>query len=305
MRSTKAGGGSAMRRALSSSMRSTLAFGSVAALVVGALAGCGSGDGKTSSTGGGGKTSSTAGLNLVVPGQLTVVALADQQGTSFVGNDGKVQGMAIDLMDAIGQRLGVKVTYRTQAIAGVIPAVSTHQYDTAAAGLLTTPERLRVVNFTQPWFYGQLLVINRKSQQMESNVEALTGKTLGVLSGSAQQKYAQTNFTKTKLKEYPQQPAMAASLLAGQIDAMFLGVVDGGVYLKRYPELTTVMSIASGLPNAFPVAKDRGALQTEMNKAMNALFEDGTYARLFKKWRPNLELPSELVAQHPSLKTAS
>jgi polar amino acid transport system substrate-binding protein len=239
-------------------------------------------------------------LKLITPGELTVVSLADQPGTSFVDSRGEVQGMAIDLMNAIAGKLGLKPTYRTAAIAGVISAVAANQYDTAAAGLAATDERRRSVDFSIPWNYGQLTLIVR-NKLPSNDVAGLKGKTVGVLTGSIQEIYAKANFTGADIKNFQQQPAMVNALFADQIDALFVGSYDGSTYLARYPDLSVGFVSSSEVYNAFPVAKNRPELLTAMNKAMNELFDDGTWLKIYKKWYATIAVPRQLLEQHPKL----
>jgi ABC-type amino acid transport substrate-binding protein len=242
-------------------------------------------------------------LKLIAPGELTVVSLADQPGTSFVDAKGEVQGMAIDLMNAIAGKLGLKPSYRTAAIAGVVSAVAANQYDTAAAGLAATDERRRSVDFSIPWNYGQLTLIVR-NKLPSNDVAGLKGKTVGVLTGSIQEMYAKANFVPAgaEIKNFQQQPAMVNALLANQIDAFFVGSYDGNTYLTRYPELSVPFVSASDVYNAFPVAKNRPELLAAMNKAMTELFQDGTWLKIYKKWYPTIAVPRQLLEQHPNLR---
>lgn len=240
-------------------------------------------------------------LKLITPGELTVVSLADQPGTSFVDAKGELGGMAIDLMNAIAAKLNLKVTYRTAAIAGVISAVAANQYDTAAAGLAATDERRKSVDFSIPWNYGQLTVLV-KNKLPSSDVSALKGKTLGLLTGSVQEIYARANFKETDIKAFQQQPAMVAALLADQIDGIFLGSYDGSTYLGRYPQLSVGLIAGSDVYNAFPVAKTRPEFLAAMNKAMNELFEDGSWLKIYKKWYASVAVPKQLLEQHPKLR---
>jgi polar amino acid transport system substrate-binding protein len=239
-------------------------------------------------------------LKLITPGELTVVALADQPGTSFIDANGQNQGMAIDLMNAISVKLGVKPVYRTAAIAGVISAVAADQYDTAAAGLAVTDERRKSVDFSIAWNYGQLTVLVR-NKLPGNDASALKGKTLGLLTGSVQEVYARANFKETDIKAFQQQPAMINALLANQVDAVFLGSYDGSTYLARYPELSVGLIAGSDVYNAFPVAKTRPEFLAAMNKAMNELFDDGTWLKIYKKWYATIAVPRQLLEQHPKL----
>jgi len=239
-------------------------------------------------------------LKLITPGELTVVALADQPGTSFIDANGQNQGMAIDLMNAISAKLGVKPVYRTAAIAGVISAVAANQYDTAAAGLAATDERRKSVDFSIPWNYGQLTVLVR-NKLPGNDASALKGKTLGLLTGSVQEVYARANFKETDIKAFQQQPAMINALLANQVDAVFLGSYDGSTYLARYPELSVGLIAGSDVYNAFPVAKTRPEFLAALNKVMNELFDDGTWLKIYKKWYATIAVPRQLLEQHPRL----
>ena len=239
-------------------------------------------------------------LKLINPGELTVVALSDQPGTSFIDAKGENQGMAIDLMNAIAAKLGVKPVYRTAAIAGVISAVAGNQYDTAAAGLAVTEERKKSVDFSIAWNYGQLTVLVR-NKLPGNDASALKGKTLGLLTGSVQEVYARANFKETDIKAFQQQPAMINALLANQVDAVFLGSYDGSTYLARYPELSVGLIAGSDVYNAFPVAKTRPEFLAAMNKALNDLFDDGTWLKIYKKWYATVAVPKQLLEQHPKL----
>jgi polar amino acid transport system substrate-binding protein len=242
-------------------------------------------------------------LKLIAPGELTVVSLADQPGTSFVDAKGEVTGMAVDLMSAIAAKLNLKPSYRTAAIAGVISSVAANQYDTAAAGLAVTEERKKFVDFSIPWNYGQLTLIVRN--KLPTNDPAgLKGKTVGVLTGSIQEMYAKANFAPAgaEIKNFQQQPAMVNALLADQIDAFFVGSYDGNTYLTRYPELSVPFVSPSDVYNAFPVAKNRPEFLAAMNKVMTELFEDGTWLKIYKKWYPTIAVPRQLLEQHPKLR---
>lgn len=239
-------------------------------------------------------------LKLITPGELTVVALADQPGTSFIDANGQNQGMAIDLMNAISAKLGVKPVYRTAAIAGVISAVAANQYDTAAAGLAATDERRKSVDFSIAWNYGQLTVLVR-NKLPGNDASALKGKTLGLLTGSVQEVYARANFKETDIKAFQQQPAMINALLANQVDAVFLGSYDGSTYLARYPELSVGLIAGSDVYNAFPVAKTRPEFLAALNKVLNELFDDGTWLKIYKKWYATIAVPKQLLEQHPKL----
>jgi len=98
-------------------------------------------------------------LGLIKSGVLSVAFRADDKPASFL-QDGKATGMYVDLMDEIAKRLNLTTTYVSSDFASLLPSVRNHRYDTAAFGVLVTPEREEVTNFTTAVSYGEAQLIS-------------------------------------------------------------------------------------------------------------------------------------------------
>jgi polar amino acid transport system substrate-binding protein len=57
------------------------------------------------------------------------------------------------------------------------------------------------------------------------------------------------------------------------------------------PDLQVVEQIDTGEEYAFAVSKDNPELLEAINTALEELFQDGTYAEIYKKYFPEQELP--------------
>jgi polar amino acid transport system substrate-binding protein len=241
-------------------------------------------------------------LGLIKSGTITAATQSDQYPFAFVGTDGKLQGFSIDLVNEIAKRLKVSVTYKTLSLDPLLSGIEADQYDTAAVGLSEKPDRMAKMGFTEPFYYGYFGIIVKKDSDIEG-ATSLAGKTVAVVTGSAQIDYAQQHYPSAKLKEFPSQPAALAALLGGQADAFFLGGPDTIRYLKQNPSLRLAADIQTGTANAFPTPKGDTKLLKAMNTQLNAIFADGTYAKLYQKWFTE-PIPSQLLAAHPELKTS-
>lgn len=243
--------------------------------------------------------SPTPNLGLLTPGTLTAATQTDQYPFDFASSSGHVQGFSIDLMNEIAHRLGLTVTYKTMAFTSLLSQVAAHQYDIGVAGVSITAARQQTVNFSEPYYYGYFGIIAAKSSGLTS-VADLNGKTVAVVTGSAQVTYAQQNMPDVTLKDFPDQPTALAALNGGQVDAFFLGGPDTIRYLKDNPNLMLVAAIQLTSPNGFPIAKDDPGLKAAVDSELNAMYADGTWATIYKKWFTQ-PIPAPMISEYPAL----
>lgn len=238
-------------------------------------------------------------LELGTQGVLKVAYRTDDKPVSFL-QDGQPAGFMVDLMDTIASRMGLKVTYVSTTFAAMVPSVRNHQYDTAAFGVLVTPERKAVVNFTSPIGYGQAQLVSRKNAPLATLKDA-EGKTVAITIGSALIPLLHTIAPKVSIKEFPNIASSANALLAGQVDGLFSGNATVERVIEQHPELTATETVESNV-NALPVANDRPELLAAMNKAIAQTMTDGTYGKLFTKWNPpHVRIPQRLFADYPGM----
>lgn len=240
-----------------------------------------------------------ADLHTNSPGMLRVAYRADDKPVSFL-QDGKPTGFMIDLMNAMVQRMGLKVTYVSTAFAAMVPAVQNHQYDTAAFGVLVTPKREKVVDFTTAVGYGQAQLVSRKDAPL-ATVESAAGKTVAITRGSALIPLLQKIAPQVTIREFPNIASSTNALLAGQVDGLFTGNATAKHLVEKHPEFEASQTVESGA-TGFPVAKDRPELLAAINQALASVMKDGTYTRLFVKWNPpEIGIPQRLFADYPGM----
>lgn len=259
-----------------------------ALLTLGSLAACGSGGSGTNNK-----------LKTISAGRLKVAYRTDDKPVSFL-QGGKPAGFMVDVENAIAKQLGLKVTYVAVAFSDMVPAVQNHEYDTAAFGVLVTPERKAAVHFTTPISYGQAQLVSLKSAPL-AKVASASGKTVAVTRGSALIPLLQKTAPDVHVKEFPNVASSTNALLAKQVDGLFTGNATAAELLGKHKEFTATQTIISGT-DAMPVAKDRPELLTAINQAIAKLMKDGTYTRLFVKWNPpNVGIPDKLFSDYPGM----
>ena len=246
---------------------------------------------------------SAATVETNVPGEFRVAYRTDDKPVSFLV-DGKPTGFMIEFVNEMARRLGLHPTYVSTTFAAMVPAVQNHQLDTAAFGVLVTPKREAVVNFTTPIGYGQAQLVSRRNAPLTA-VEHADGKTVAITTGSALIPLLQKIAPGVTIKEFPNIASSTNALIAGQVDGLFTGNATAGHLVEQHPELTATQTIESGI-NALPVAKDRPGLLAGMNGAIAAMMKDGTFTRLFTKWNESsATIPERLFTDYPGMPRAA
>ena len=84
---------------------------------------------------------------------------------------------------------------------------------------------------------------------------------------------------------------MYQALQAGQVDAVFNDLPVSLDAVKGKPNLEVVQQVETGEQYGVAVNKKNPALKDAINDALKQLFDDGTYAQIFKKYFPDQDLP--------------
>ncbi len=240
-----------------------------------------------------------AALHTVQPGQLTVAYRTDDKPVSFIQN-GKPAGMLVAFETAIARQLGLKPVFVSTDFASMIPAVKNHRYDSAAFGVLVTPQRRAVVDFTTPIGYAQARLVSRRNQPI-AKVDGAKGKTVAITQGSALIPLLQRIAPGVKVKEFPNIASSLNALLANQVDGLFTGLATADHLVAQHKRLVASQTVTSGV-TAFPVAKSNPQLRDALNKAIATLMTNGTFTRLFAQWNPpNVLIPTRLYGDYPGM----
>src|SRR5262249_39745484 len=101
-------------------------------------------------------------------GELRVGTSADSPPLTVHDRDGKPMGLEIDLVQALGANMNVKVGFVEMRFAELIPALERGEIDLAVAGMTITPERNARVAFVGPYFVSGNTLLARKRELAEA-----------------------------------------------------------------------------------------------------------------------------------------
>ncbi len=272
---------------------------------------CGEDEPVTPPAGGDTETEAAGGdaeFTLVEEGHLTVGSDIPYPPFEFNDDTGALTGFDVDLVRAIAERIGLEntdddwLTVNFDTIFTQLQNATKFDIIAAAVTAYAPPgspaeevvnERKSRVDFTDPVYPSlqSLTVDTSASPDIKSVDDLPDGARVAVQRATTGAFYAEENLTNVELVQFPQAPPMYQALQAGQVVAVFNDLPVSLEAIEGRDELQVVEQVETGEEYAFAVAKDNPALLQAMNEALTEIFQDGTYAEIFKKYFPDQELP--------------
>lgn len=197
--------------------------------------------------------------------------------------NGARTGFDIDMMNALAKTMGQRVEWTDIDFKGLIPGLIAHRFDAAISAIYITPERAKVVDFTDPYFAGGLVVLVKADSPIKS-VADLNSKKVSVQVGTKSVNFLRDNFPQINRVEVEKNQEMFDLVGIGRADAAVTGKpaayqlvkTRGGFRVLDKPLTTEAYGIA--------VRKDDPQVKTALNVALAKLKADGTYAAIVHKW---------------------
>lgn len=250
-------------------------------------------------------------FTLVKDGTLTVGSDIPYPPFEFNAEDDSLTGFDLEIVREIATRLELEntdedwlsVAFGTifqQLASGtkfdiVVAAVTGYAPEGSPASE-TVAERTAVIDFSLPYYDSlQSLTVNTSNRDdlIEGVDDIPDGSRVAVQSATTGAFYAEENLAPNgiELVEFNKAPGMYQALLGGQVDAVFNDLPISLDAIKDVPELQVVEQVETGEQYAIAISKENIALREAIDVALQEMFDDGTYAGIFKTYFPDQELP--------------
>jgi polar amino acid transport system substrate-binding protein len=199
--------------------------------------------------------------------------------------DGTFEGFEVDVVTDAAKRAGMTTEIADYGFQALFAAVASQRIDVAISTITITPDRLKSVSFTQP-YYDSDMGVAAKADSAIASVADLKGKTLGYLSGSTGEKWIKDHevaggFGETK--GYKAQQDLLLDLAAGRVDAVVSDIPGMQFAFKTMKGLAVKATIKTGEQYGLMLAKDSPDLP-KLNDALTAMKGDGALAKIHEKW---------------------
>jgi polar amino acid transport system substrate-binding protein len=202
-------------------------------------------------------------------------------------NTNEIVGFDVDLAKYVAEQLGYELEVRDMDFNTLVTALRSEKVDLVAAGMTATPERMEVVDFTDP-YHTSSNVILALSEKGYADLDALSGLTLGAQSGSLQEEallQLQEQEQNIDISTLERVPDLVQQVLIGRIDGLIIeeAVVNG--YLENFKNLGVFEVLPQDDSGGSSIAFAKGSDKTEkVNEILAEMKENGKYDELINKW---------------------
>jgi polar amino acid transport system substrate-binding protein len=242
---------------------------------------------------GGGPSAQSAADNpygLQQPGTLRAGTLTDAPPNVFL-KDGKFTGFDNDLLTAVAGKLGLKVEFVGTEFSSLLAQVKTGKFDVGSSSISITEARKKTVDFTNKYDFGFLGLDVPKGSGITSFAQ-LPGKRVVVVQGTVQDDFAtRENLNPVRVPDYN-----------AALNQLRTGTADAWITPAEIGEKTAgdsggkVLAVAKQLDPggiAYAVAPGNDKLRGALDKEIDAVVADGTWAKLQKQYYPSREIPAD------------
>ena len=255
-------------------LRKLIAITTMALLILGSLAGCGSDAADAQIT----AAPDTAGSfrtleEIKESGKVVIGVFSDKAPFGYVDENGEYQGYDIYFAERIAQDLGVEVEYVSTDPASRVEYVATGKVDIILANFTVTEERAQQVDFALPYMKVMLGVVSPDNAVVTS-VEELSGKTLIVVKGTTAETFFEKNYPNVELQKYDEYADAYNALLDGRGDAFSTDNTEVLAWALSNPGYTVGIDALGNADTIAPaVQKGNTTLLEWLNSEIKALGE--------------------------------
>ena len=209
----------------------------------------------------------------------------------FAGPDGALMGFDLDLAKAVGDKIGVTITFDNAKFDSIITGIVGGRYDLAFSSFTDNKERQAKVDFVDYFTAGTSILVKKGNPEKITKLEDLCGKAVALESGTVQ-------VTIAKAAKCPAGQSIKVTQLPDDATAR-LQVKSGRAVadMNDFPVAAYTAKTSGGgndfevvgtqyetAPYGAAISKKEPGLRDAVKGALSALIADGTYASILKKW---------------------
>ena len=254
------------------------------------LGACGGDDDPSVASDDGGGSDTTieaADVETVKDGKLTVCSDIPYPPFEFE-EDGKLQGVDIDIMKEIAEHAGLEADFRDTDFDGIFAALASNNCDVIASSVSITDERKQNNEFSEPYYeISQSLLVRKDDAAKYKDLPDLKGKVVGVQSETTGQEFAESQAQSAgySVKEFTGADELITALRSGQIDGVVQDFPVNSYFAKKGGELALAKKFeGEGEQYGFVIRKGNTELVTVINEGLKHLRDEGTYDEILKKY---------------------
>ena len=219
-------------------------------------------------------------------GKLSIATSPDFPPFESLTDSTTVEGIEIDILQLICDRLGVELEINQMDFDSVLPGVQAGKFDVGVSGITITEQRKKNVLFTDPYCLAAQAIVVTEDSAIKSKAD-LEGKKVSVQTGTTAESYTMENGY--SVSSFSANSDAEAALTSGKVDAWVIDDLTAAEMVKVYNETASVKLVIldeamTTEPYAFAFSLGSDDLVKEVNSILDELIADGTVKAIFEKY---------------------
>lgn len=230
-------------------------------------------------------------------GEVTAIRLlttGDFPPFSFLDPSGRLVGYHVDLARVLCEELGASCTLQMRPFDDLVGALADKRGDAVLAGLAVGPSLRDRLDTTDVYLDTPGRFVGLAGETIEATPEALAGRWISVVSGSAHETYALAHFPGARLAAYPDETSARDALRDRKVSLHFGDAIGLSFWLDGEaahgccafvggPWLEPAV-FGEGFRIAVPKSNPR--LKRHLDYALRKAAIDGRLGELYLRWFP-------------------
>jgi polar amino acid transport system substrate-binding protein len=213
----------------------------------------------------------------------------------YAGPDGAPAGFNVDLARLICEELKIPCTIQMRRFDTLIKSLDNKSGDAVIASIAETPETRKQVDFSDPYYRTPARFVSRRDVAIDDvRPQALEGRKVGVVAGTAHEAFLKALFTEVALHPYPNADAARFALKKGEVDLLFGDGISLAFWLNGTDSANCCVfrggpfleSHYFGEGVGIAVRRGNDLLRQAFNWALFQLWEKGRFTDLWLRYFP-------------------
>lgn len=212
---------------------------------------------------------------------------------SYKNSAGNIQGLAIEYLELIGEKLGIKIQYLTpRSRSQILTDIQSGKGDVVAS-ITFDPDKEQFLLFTGNYLSSSGVIVVRKDYDKRSglNLNDFVGKRVAVVDGSSLESFIRTNYSRVIVEQVTDNEVGLQQVVLGEVEATVMDVASLSYFLSKQV-LSSVKVIGNTgyeYKPSFGIYKGSAPLQSILEKGL-AQISQSERDNISNKW---IALPQE------------
>ncbi len=203
-----------------------------------------------------------------------------------IGPDGQPAGISVELARGVAQHLGRPVEIQNIPFTGLIPSLKSGKIDLIISSMTATPERAKVVAFSDPYLTTGLAALVPAGSKAENLADLdQSGNVIVVRQGTTGEVFARQSIKQARILTLEKENACVLEIVQGKAAAFIYDQMSVFQNAKRNPEQTRAL-LAPLQTESWAVAlrPDDTAQLATVNAFLKKFRAEGGFDRLARQY---------------------